>query len=251
MILNTTPVTNQRDYIQSLSSAASAGAQYSGDTQYQCQSYSEDPYLYPSHFFGTTADVCDTWTNHRFFVNGDTTTAPLPDSLSPADPVSGHCGGGAAGGDSGQYYSHECEHHHHRHYNHHQQHEHQAVHQHTHHHHHQPQQQLHFHGYNGLTTQADLQIHQGACASLESACSAGEGQELGLLVTMGEADRQAGKRDLHGQAAFINDAARAGATERERTRMHMLNDAFDELRKVGSLSFFIALRLYIDNFFFL
>lgn len=56
---------------------------------------------------------------------------------------------------------------------------------------------------------------------------------------MGEADRQADKRDLHGQAAFINDAARAGATERERTRMHMLNDAFDELRKVGSLSFLL------------
>jgi hypothetical protein len=43
--------------------------------------------------------------------------------------------------------------------------------------------------------------------------------------------------------SMLPDPTRVCATERERTRMHMLNDAFDELRKVGTR--FTSFRTYV------
>lgn len=60
-------------------------------------------------------------------------------------------------------------------------------------------------------------------------------QEDGGLLMVDQA-RQEETEDGDGQGGDkkMPDPTRLGATERERTRMHMLNDAFDDLRKVGS-----------------
>nr|KAG5704891.1 hypothetical protein BaRGS_003874 [Batillaria attramentaria] len=210
MILNTTPSINHRDFGPAIPSGGSPGIaqhhhhhhQYPADGQYPCHSYSEDPYSYPAHYFNTAAsEFCDQWTsNHRFFISNDAGNNHSTSSLSP-DASESYMGQYHTEGhqsESGQFYS--ANHHHH-----------------------------YYHG--GVSSlQVDAGHHHLHAASLgNQERSAAEGEQDGGLLMLDQSGQDS--MDKQGDKK-TSDPTRVGATERERTRMHMLNDAFDELRKV-------------------
>ena len=55
----------------------------------------------------------------------------------------------------------------------------------------------------------------------------------------GQHSSETGGKAAEEEQSLALDPTRIGATERERTRMHMLNDAFDDLRKVRTVMFWI------------
>ena len=218
MIINTNPVPLQQDYGPEEASPV-VQHHYNNDGQYLCQTYPEDPYQYPPHPYtsgATTAEFCGTWTtNHRFFVNGGDVNyhAVSSSRMSPSrvesyyshNPLeSSDTHGGASFYVNG--------HHHHLH----------------HHHHHQHQPPSHY--YPMASSHSDVNSHFGPH---EMSCERG----ADLLMTEKCQQKQADgtTTETSDKQNLLPDPTRIGATERERTRMHMLNDAFDDLRKVRAV----------------
>ncbi|XP_076456040.1 uncharacterized protein LOC143290464 [Babylonia areolata] len=230
------------------------------DSQYPCHPYPEDP-SYPGHPYPvpatqhhlhpssagtpTTTELCDTWSsNHRFFVRSEVSAAPhssptaLPQpkvsdaaffhqNLHEASDVQGNS----------PFFSDHHQHHIHQHHHPPPQHHHQQQHHHHHNNHHPPHHQPpNSHYYPPAMTSSTSGLDPSPFCSQEGG---GGGDSEGLMgVVMagsgGHGDRAQQGRTVGkcGGKTRMPDPTRIGATERERTRMHMLNDAFDELRQV-------------------
>ena len=217
MIINTNQVPVQRDFAGLEGASPAIQHQYTSDGQYPCQTYPEEAYQYPPHLYtpgATTAEFCDTWTNnHRFFVNGGDVNYHAASSAGMSPPR------------VDPYYSHNPTesadtfyvngHHHHHHHHHHQQHQ---------------KPPNHYYGPMASSHSPDVNSH-GFGSQEMSSCE----RDAGLMMTEKGQQNQSGETAREASAAHENsmpDPTRIGATERERTRMHMLNDAFDDLRKV-------------------
>lgn len=202
MIINITNnvIHDNDNYGQAMASESGPGMAshyHGGYVQYpSCQSYVEEPYHYPSHYFGTTPDACSSWSSQRFYLEGDCSSHSA--SLSPEgmESYGNHCPGTA--GDQRLY---------------------------------------HGNGYSNdqydMTSQQNTGGHHSACPDGQYTRSeAGDVAELLMTVTSTQKSTS-GRTSRNGVSPAFSDSARLGATERERTRMHMLNDAFDDLRKVS------------------
>ncbi|KAL8577920.1 hypothetical protein ACOMHN_011916 [Nucella lapillus] len=255
MIINAGGVVVPHDYSSEGSSPLLQHGHYSsGESQYPCHHpYSEDPYppQYSSHpphpSSGTTTDLCNSWANnHRFFANGETNstvhanTSAVVSSAKYGEAAFFHHDLHEPSDAPPFGFSNSGHHHHHQpHHPHHQQQQQQQQQQHQHHQHQIP------HYYPALTSETRF---SGQDMSTEG-IGRDPTREGGMVMMMmgrteelgGHSPSQAGRTvgkcgdeggDGGTATSRIPDPTRIGATERERTRMHMLNDAFDELRQV-------------------
>lgn len=222
MIININSAQVQRDYGCPGGDSPTLQHGYPNDGQYPCQTYPEELYhQYPPQPYtsGTSSEFCETWTNnHRFFVNNDVnyhasaSSARVDSFFNPNPLETSDSNNPASFCLSGNHNRHQQQHH--------QQ-------------HHQPSH------YYPMTSPSDV---NGVFRPHEMTSAPCREKDGSLLMVQEKLQQdQAGqmgsgalhsKSDCEGQGLDPHDPARLGATERERTRMHMLNDAFDDLRKV-------------------
>ena len=189
---------------------------YTSDGQYPCQAYPDDSYprQYPAQHYvtGTSSsagDFCDTWSgSHRFFVSSDVhvhTTTPAALAARVGDTLLRPQRTATPPADVSFFTN-----------------------GHPHHHHPTPNPY-----YPSMTSHVDVTFgtpHE--MTSCQRDPHAG-----GMAMTDATAEQLSrssgtGPKMVEDKNR-LPDPTRAGATERERTRMHMLNDAFDDLRKVS------------------